>query len=81
MIVNLSSITTAEDAQSLIRQLQEVWLFGQLNTLEDSKAQRQTDEDAKAIAGLLQQLTQLQQGTVTDGLAASNKRNVAVNGA
>ncbi|KAK4561757.1 hypothetical protein LTR86_004436 [Recurvomyces mirabilis] len=80
MIVNLSSITTAEDAQSLIRQLQEMWLFGQLNTLEDSKAQRQTDEDAKAITGLLHQLTQLQQDTVANGLRAPDDRDVAVNG-
>ena len=57
-----------------------MWLFGQLNTLEDSKAQRQTDEDAKAIAGLLQRLTQLQPGHVTNGVATSNGANGAVNG-
>jgi len=46
--------------QSLIRQLQEMWLFGQLDTVGDSKAKQQTDENAKLVAGLLQQLSQLQ---------------------
>ncbi|TKA65180.1 hypothetical protein B0A55_09221 [Friedmanniomyces simplex] len=54
-------ITTAENAQSLIRQLQEMWLFGQLDTIGDSKAQQQSDEDARSIAVLLKQLAELQQ--------------------
>ncbi|KAK0898827.1 hypothetical protein LTR91_013683 [Friedmanniomyces endolithicus] len=54
-------ITTAENAQSLIRQLQEMWLFGQLDTLGDSKARQQSDEDARSIALLLKQLAESQQ--------------------
>ncbi|KAK3066712.1 hypothetical protein LTR53_016823, partial [Teratosphaeriaceae sp. CCFEE 6253] len=54
-------ISTAEDAQSLIRQLQEMWLFGKLDTIGDSRAQHQNDENAKVIATLLKQLTELQQ--------------------
>ncbi|KAF2163379.1 hypothetical protein M409DRAFT_26415 [Zasmidium cellare ATCC 36951] len=53
-------IKTAEDVQTLIRQLQEMWLFGQLNTLGESKVQQQTDENAKVVADLLKQLTEKQ---------------------
>jgi hypothetical protein len=53
-------IKAAEDFQVLIRQLQEMWLFGQLNTLGESKVQQQTDENAKVVAGLLKQLVGLQ---------------------
>ena len=60
----------------LIRQLQEMWLFGELNTVGESKAQQQTDEDAKVVAGLLQQLLerqgQSQNGEVeVDGMAVN----------
>lgn len=37
--------------------MQELWLFGQLKTLEGSNVQTKIDEDAKAVAGLLEQLT------------------------
>jgi len=37
-----------------------MWLFGQLDTVGASKAQQQTNENAKAVAGLLQQLGGLQ---------------------
>ena len=36
--------------------MQEMWLFGQLNTIGDSKVQHQTDEKAREVAELLQQL-------------------------
>ncbi|KAK8202168.1 hypothetical protein M8818_005694 [Zalaria obscura] len=49
-------IRSAEDILSLTRQLQELWLFGQLKTLEDSETLQKTDEDARAIAALLRQL-------------------------
>lgn len=42
--------------QTLIRQLQEMWLFGQLNTLGESQVQRDTNANAKAVVGLLAQL-------------------------
>ncbi|KAK0967240.1 hypothetical protein LTR91_017218 [Friedmanniomyces endolithicus] len=57
-------ITTAENAQSLIRQLQEMWLFGQLDTLGDTKARQQSDEDAKSITLLLKQLAESQEAAV-----------------
>jgi len=55
---DLLQIRTVEDAQSLIRQLQEMWLFGQLDTTVNSTVKQQTDEGAKAVAGLLQRLSQ-----------------------
>lgn len=33
-----------------------MWLFGQLNTVGESKVQQQTDENAKVVADLLKQL-------------------------
>ncbi|KAK4502584.1 hypothetical protein PRZ48_006010 [Zasmidium cellare] len=53
-------IRAAEDVQTFIRQLQEMWLFGQLNTIGESKVQQQTDENAKIVADLLKQLTEKQ---------------------
>ena len=41
--------------------MQEMWLFGPLNTIGDSKVQQQTDEDAKAVAELLTKLAERQQ--------------------
>ncbi|EME84061.1 uncharacterized protein MYCFIDRAFT_195222 [Pseudocercospora fijiensis CIRAD86] len=49
-------IRAAEEVQSLIRQMQEMWLFGQLNTLDESKAQKQSDENAAVVADLLKLL-------------------------
>ncbi|KAK5745020.1 hypothetical protein LTR17_001771 [Elasticomyces elasticus] len=69
-----SQIVAAENAQSLIRQLQEMWLFGQLDTLGDSKVQQQNDEHAKSIAGLLKQLADLQKLPATDGKAESTSQ-------
>jgi len=37
--------------------MQELWLFGQLKTLETSDVQGKIDEDAQAVAALLDQLT------------------------
>lgn len=73
-------ITAAEDAQTFIRQLQEMWLFGHLNTLGDSRIQQQTNEDAKMIAELLQQFTELQKQTVVRIPAAGEQVETATNG-
>ena len=76
--LTLEQITAAEDAQSLIRQLQEMWLFGKLDTIGDSKAQQQNDEDAKQIAALLKQLAEAQQPPATKGRL---EQQAAANGA
>lgn len=41
-----------------------MWLFGQLNTVGESKVQQQTDEDAKVVGDLLKQLLEQQHSTV-----------------
>lgn len=43
--------------QTLIRQMQEMWLFGRLNTLEDSKTNTEVDGTAREVAELVQKLT------------------------
>jgi len=54
-------IRAGEDVQILIRQLQEMWLFGQLNTIGESEARQQADANAKKVAQLLKKLTDMQQ--------------------
>ncbi|KAI7154559.1 hypothetical protein KC349_g7578 [Hortaea werneckii] len=57
MRVETTALTRAiEEGQSFTRQLQEMWLFGQLNTIGDSEAKQRSDETAKELSGLLQQL-------------------------
>jgi len=53
-------IKAAEDLQMLIRHLQEMWLFGPLNTVGESQVQQQTDESAKIVGELLRQLSSKQ---------------------
>jgi len=40
--------------------MQETWLFGQLDTLGKSSVENRTDEDARAVAAMLEQLIKLQ---------------------
>ncbi|GAM85879.1 hypothetical protein ANO11243_038890 [Dothideomycetidae sp. 11243] len=54
-----------EDLLSLIRQMQELWLFGQLNTLEVGGAQDEVDAKAAEVATLLQKLTALETPVVS----------------
>jgi hypothetical protein len=53
-------IKAAEDLQVLVRHLQEMWLFGPLNTVGESQVQQQTDENAKVVGDLLRQLSSKQ---------------------
>jgi hypothetical protein len=57
-------IKAAEDLQVLVRHLQEMWLFGPLNTVGESQVQQQTDENAKVVADLLRQLSSMQKQTL-----------------
>ncbi|KAF2225115.1 hypothetical protein BDZ85DRAFT_88664 [Elsinoe ampelina] len=50
-------VRTAEEILALTRQMQEMWLFGHLNTLEVSDMQDKVDTQAQEIAALLKQLT------------------------
>lgn len=49
-------IRTSEEILTLTRQMQELWLFGQLKTLEKSDVQGRIDGDAKEVAELLAKL-------------------------
>lgn len=40
--------------------MQEAWLFGQLNTIKGHQVQRETDDNARIVAGLLKQLAEQQ---------------------
>ncbi|KAF2229018.1 hypothetical protein EV356DRAFT_496606 [Viridothelium virens] len=46
-------IRGAEDLTTLIRQMQEVWLFGELNTLGKSENQEKMQQSTVAVAELL----------------------------
>jgi hypothetical protein len=50
---NSLQIKAAEDLQMLVRHLQEMWLFGPLNTVGESQIQQQTDESARVVGELL----------------------------
>ncbi|KAF2768127.1 hypothetical protein EJ03DRAFT_328503 [Teratosphaeria nubilosa] len=62
-------IKAGEDMQTLIRQLQEMWLFGQLKPAGESEAQKQADASAENVAGLLQQLSGGSHRTAINGHA------------
>ncbi|KAI4731910.1 hypothetical protein E4T49_00335 [Aureobasidium sp. EXF-10728] len=46
-------IRTSEDILTLTRQMQELWLFGQLKTLDKNDIQARIDGDAKEVAEML----------------------------
>ncbi|KJY01440.1 hypothetical protein TI39_contig291g00021 [Zymoseptoria brevis] len=50
-------IRAAEDVQTLIRQLQEMWLFGRLNALEGKHEREEVDGTAREVAELGRKLT------------------------
>ncbi|KAI5362447.1 Putative mediator of RNA polymerase II transcription subunit 22 [Septoria linicola] len=60
-------IRATEEVQTLIRQMQEMWLFGQLNTLGQSQIQKETDASVKEVKELMRQLTEKKFGVVDDG--------------
>lgn len=60
-LTDVSQVRAAEELQLLIRQMQEMWLFGQLDTLGESEVQRQTDENAKVVGELLGKVLEMQQ--------------------
>jgi hypothetical protein len=56
-------VKAAEDLQTLIRQLQEFWLFGQLNTLGDGAIKTETDRDSEAVAKMIAELLERRETT------------------
>jgi hypothetical protein len=51
----------------LVRHLQEMWLFGPLNTVGESQVQQQTDENARVVGDLLRQLSSKQKQSLEAG--------------
>jgi hypothetical protein len=51
----------------LVRHLQEMWLFGPLNTVGESQVQQQTDENARVVGDLLRQLSSKQKQILEAG--------------
>lgn len=49
-------IRGCEDLLVLVRQMQEVWLFGKLDAVGGSEVRDGTERDAKRIVGLLRRL-------------------------
>lgn len=56
MLTRSRQIRSSEDLLTLIQQMQEIWLFGKLDTLGKSKIQEQTEADAKVVVELLESL-------------------------
>ncbi len=57
--------------------MQEMWLFGQLDTLGEGRANIETDEKAKVVAGLLKTFVERQNA---ENEAASGHEGEVVNG-
>ena len=57
-----TKIRAAEDLLTLSHQMQELWLYGKLDTVGKSKVQVQANEDAEKVAQLLDTLFQQQIG-------------------
>lgn len=52
----------------MTRQMQELWLFGQLKTLDEKNGiQSRIDQDAKEVASLLSQLVTSREGKGVNG--------------
>jgi hypothetical protein len=49
-------VRLAEDAQRLIRHLQELWLFGSVDTVGKTEEELKSEESVKEIVGLLEEL-------------------------
>ncbi|KAJ9665761.1 hypothetical protein H2201_004069 [Coniosporium apollinis] len=55
-----SLVRAAEETLTFIHQMQELWLFGQLDTLKKSESEVKMEEDAKVVAQLLRRLVKAQ---------------------
>lgn len=57
--------------------MQEMWLFGQLNTLGESEVQQQTDDNARLVGELLAQVMEMQKGGRSANAAEGTEAGVA----
>ena len=52
----MPQVRAAEDLLALSRTLKEAWLFGELNPLGVSEAEKQTDRDSRIVAERLKEM-------------------------
>lgn len=57
-MLRVNQIRAAEDVSSLTRILKEAWLFGKLDTLGASEAEKKAEEYAVDVAQRLRRLTE-----------------------
>jgi hypothetical protein len=67
-LADIWQIRAAEEVQTLIRQLQEMWLFGRLNALEGKKEREEVDGTAREVAELVRKLTAKSGGGQSEAL-------------
>lgn len=51
-----TQVRSVHDLLSLTREMKEIWLFGHLDTLLESEAEKKTDEHARAVAAMAKRL-------------------------
>jgi hypothetical protein len=56
IVLTIHQIKNAQDLSTLIRDLQELWLFGTLDTLTDPADEAKDKDKALEIAGLIEAL-------------------------
>lgn len=66
--INQKKVRNAEETLRLIRQMQELWLFGTLDTVGKSDVELKTEEETRRVAGLLEKMIEKQVGA--DGIGA-----------
>ena len=52
-MLTVSQIRASEDLLTLTRQMQELWVFGKLDTLRKTDAKDETTGDVKAVAEMV----------------------------
>ncbi|KAE9986309.1 hypothetical protein EG328_006041 [Venturia inaequalis] len=55
-VATQTMIRASEELLMIIRQMQELWLFGKLDTVGTSALEARTEEDTKKVLDLLQQM-------------------------
>ena len=67
-------VRAAEDILSLTRELKESWLFGKLQTVGTSEAEKRAEEAAAQVAVGLARLEAMERGAAGTGTGPSNKQ-------
>lgn len=82
LLSNNTQIKTAQDISTLVRDLQELWLFGGLDTLSDPADEEANRKKALAVAEMIEALAkQSPAGARQNGAEATNGEGVHEDGA